>query len=50
MFLSHFEHSGLSYWLDQDIEDCIFWYNKAVKVHNRLNDPEAEKKEKKNNA
>lgn len=37
MFLSHFSGSSLPELFEMDVVDIYWWYNEAVKLHNKLN-------------
>jgi hypothetical protein len=40
MFLAHFSHSPLSELFELDLPDLNWWYNEAVKLHNKMNKSE----------
>jgi hypothetical protein len=37
MFLAHFSNTPISYWMEIPHEEVTYWYNEAVKTHNKLN-------------
>jgi hypothetical protein len=39
MFLAHFSHTSLEYWLEQPYEEIVWWYNQALETHKKLNPP-----------
>jgi hypothetical protein len=42
MFLAHFSNTGLDVLLDWKLNKLGVWYERAVKLHNKLNSTEKE--------
>lgn len=39
MFLAHFSNTPLTVLFEMDINELRWWYNEAIKLHNKMNTP-----------